>query len=60
MTMYEITFKYKDAWSHGRWNTQSCVVGSVGECIRIYGLNEPDVEYEIVSVKKVGGNDDEN
>lgn len=57
--MVKITFKYKDVYSHGKWNTQSCVVGSVSECIRIYGLDEPDVEYEIISVEKVGDNDGE-
>lgn len=58
--MVEITFKYKDAWSKGRWNTQSCVVSSLDECIRIYGLKEPDVEYEIISIRKLGSHDDDN
>ena len=53
--MFKITFKYKDAYSRGTWNTQSCVVGSVAECIRIYGLDESDVEYEIISVEGVSG-----
>jgi hypothetical protein len=48
--MVKITFKYKDAYSHGKWNTQTCVVGSVSECIRIYGLGV-DCDYKILSVE---------
>lgn len=50
--MVEVTFKYMDAYSHGRWNTQSCIVDSVEECKRIYGLGV-DCEYVIVSVKEL-------
>lgn len=52
--MKEITFKYKDWLSKGKWRTQHCTVDSVEECIRIYGLeNDPTVEYEIVEVKEI-------
>ena len=51
--MYSITFKYADAMSNWEWRTQHCTVESVDECIRIYGLDEPGVEYEIVKVEKV-------
>lgn len=50
--MVKVTFMYKDAWSKGEWRTQTCVVGSVNECIRIYGLGV-DCEYKILSVEKV-------
>lgn len=50
--MYRITFRYCDAYSGWEWRTQSCVVSSVEECIRIYGLGV-DCEYEIISVEKV-------
>ena len=50
--MLEITFKYKDAYTNGKWNTQTCIMRSVEECKRIYGLGV-DCEYEIISVKKV-------
>ena len=50
--MLSITFRYKDAFSKGKWKTQHCVVSSVEECIRIYGLGI-DCEYEIVEVKEV-------
>lgn len=50
--MYEITFRYRDALSNWEWRTQSCVVSSVAECIRIYGLGV-DCEYEIISVTPV-------
>lgn len=51
--MLEIEFEYRDKYTNGRWNTQSCVVSSVEECKRIYGLGV-DCEYRILSVKRVG------
>ena len=50
--MQKITFKYADALSNWQWRTQSCVVTSVAECIKIYGLGI-DCEYEILSVEDV-------
>lgn len=50
--MLEITFRYADAMSNWEWRTQKCVVSSVEECIRIYGLGI-DCEYEIIDVKEV-------
>lgn len=50
--MLEITFRYKDELSKWEWREQSCIVPSVSECIRIYGLGV-DCEYEILSVKEV-------
>lgn len=51
--MKKITFKYRDAWSDGKWCEQSCVVSNIRECIRIYGLNEGDVEWQLVSVEDI-------
>lgn len=51
--MLNITFKYKDAMSNWEWRTQSCIVSSVEECKRIYGLDNGDVEYEILEVKEI-------
>lgn len=50
--MYEIKFKYKDAWTGDKWSEQTCVMNSVSECKRLYGLGV-DCDYEIISVKKV-------
>lgn len=50
--MIRVTFKYKDKYSHGKWNTQSCVCESVDQCIKWYGLGI-DCEYEIISVTNV-------
>lgn len=50
--MLHIEFEYRDAWSNGKWNTQECVVRSVKECIKLYGLGV-DCEYRIVSIKEV-------
>lgn len=52
MQMLDITFKYRDEMSNWKWRTQSCVVSSVEECKRIYGLDNGDVEYEILEVKE--------
>lgn len=50
--MLNITFKYRDEMSNWKWRTQSCVVSSVEECKRIYGLDNGDVEYEILEIKE--------
>lgn len=50
--MKEITFRYADALSNWEWRTQHCIVESVEECIRIYGLGI-DCEYEILEVKDI-------
>ena len=52
--MLHIKFKYKDEWSKGKWREQECVVSSLAECKKIYGLGV-DCEYEIISVEKIGG-----
>lgn len=51
--LFKITFRYRDKMSNWEWRTQSCVMRSVDECIRVYGLGL-DCDYEIVSVEKVG------
>lgn len=50
--MVEVVFEYCDRYSNGRWNKQSCIVSSVNECIRIYGLGV-DCDYHILSVKEI-------
>ncbi len=50
--MVKVTFRYRDDYTHGEWQTQTCVVRSVEECIRIYGLGV-DCEYRIISVEDV-------
>ena len=50
--MLKITFEYCDAWTNGKWNKQTCVVSSVAECKRIYGLGI-DCEYRIISVEEI-------
>ena len=51
--MKRITFRFADAMSNYQWITRSCTVESVDECIRIYGLDEGAVVYEIISVEDV-------
>ena len=51
--MLKIKFKYKDEYSHGQWLEQECVMPSLKECIKWYGLGE-DCEYEIISIEEVG------
>lgn len=49
--MKKIKFKYRDEYTHGEWREQECVVRSLDECIKIYGLNE--CEYEIISEEEM-------
>ena len=48
-----IKFRYRDNLSKWQWREQECTVSSVAECKRVYGLDEDDVEYEILSVEDV-------
>jgi hypothetical protein len=50
--MLNIKFEYKDEMSNWEWRKQECIVSSVEECIRIYGLGV-DCEYRIISVEEV-------
>jgi hypothetical protein len=50
--MVEVTFRYADAMSNWEWRKQHCIVESVEECKRIYGLGV-DCEYEIIEVKEL-------
>lgn len=47
--MVRIKFRYADAISGWKWREQECIVSSVAECIRLYGLGK-DCDYEILSV----------
>lgn len=50
--MLRITFKYRDQYCRdGSWNTQTCVMRSVDECIKWYGLDQ--CEYQIIDVQEV-------
>lgn len=51
--MLRITFRYADDMSNYQWRTQHCEVESEEECIRIYGLDAPDVEYEIIKKEEI-------
>jgi len=50
--MVKVTFEYADAMSGWKWQKQSCVMSSVQECIKFYGLGV-DCEYRIISVEEV-------
>ena len=50
--MVKVKFKYRDYLSNGKWNEQQCVVSSVSECIKLYGLGI-DCDYEIVSTEEI-------
>ena len=56
--MVHVVFRYRDEMSGWEWREQECVVRSVQECIRIYGLGK-DCDYQILDVveihKKKGG-----
>ena len=48
--MLKIDFKYRDEMSKGKWRHQSCVVESIAECKRIYGLGK-DCEYPFEKIE---------
>ena len=55
ISVFKIEFEYKDVCSKGKWNKQSCIMSSVEECKRMYGLGE-DCEYRIISVSEINYN----
>lgn len=50
--MVRVEFEYADAMSNWEWRKQSCIVSSVEECKKIYGLGV-DCEYRIIKVEEV-------
>ena len=50
--MVKVKFEYRDEMSKGEWREQECIVSSVQECKRIYGLGI-DCEYKIIDVEEV-------
>lgn len=50
--MLHIRFRHRDEFCRdGKFREQECVVPSVDECRRIYGLDQ--CEHEILEVRKV-------
>lgn len=50
--MVKVAFEYRDELSKYEWRKQTCVVESVQECKKLYGLGV-DCDYRIISVEKV-------
>lgn len=50
--MLKIQFEYRDKYCFSKWNKQECIVSSVEECKRIYGLGV-DCEYKITSIEEI-------
>ena len=51
--MVRVVFQYRDNMSKGEWREQECLVSSVEEAKRIYGLDGSDptlLEYKIIEV----------
>jgi len=54
--MVRVVFQYRDKMSKGEWEEQTCIVSSVEECKRIYGLDGSDptlLDYKIIKVEEV-------
>lgn len=50
--MVHVRFKYRDEFCRdGKFREQECVVRSVEECKKLYGLDQ--CEHEILEVKEV-------
>ena len=50
--MLKIKFEYYDEMSNGEWREHQCIVSSIAECKRIYGLRI-DCDYRIISVEEI-------
>ena len=49
---FKITFEYRDEMSNWEWRKQTCVMSSVAECKKVYGLGV-DCDYRIIDVEQV-------
>jgi hypothetical protein len=49
---FKITFEYCDEMSNWKWKKQTCVMSSVAECKKVYGLGV-DCEYRIIEVEQI-------
>ncbi len=49
---FKITFEYRDEMSNWQWRRQTCVMSSVAECKKVYGLGV-DCEYRIIEVEQI-------
>ena len=50
--MLEIEFEFRDELSGWEWRKCTCIMSSVEECIKFYGLGV-DCDYRIISVEEV-------
>ena len=50
--MLKIKFEYCDEMSRGEWREQECIVSSIAEWKRIYGLGI-DCDYRSISVEEL-------
>ena len=50
--MVKVVFEYMDRYTNGEWNRQKCIVESVEDRKKIYGLGI-DCSYRIISVEEV-------
>lgn len=57
--MYKIVFEYADSYSNWQWRRQECIMSSLQECIKVYGLGY-DCDYRIISMEKLNDNDEED
>ena len=49
---FKITFEYRDEMSNWQWRKQTCVMRSVAECKKVYGLGV-DCDYRIIEVEQI-------
>lgn len=50
--MLHIKFEYCDEMSNFKWKEQECIVSSLQECKKLYGLGI-DCDYRIISIEKI-------
>ena len=50
--MVQVTFEFKDEYTHGKWRKQSCTVENLDKCIEIYGLDR-GCEYRIIDIQEI-------
>lgn len=49
---FKIVFEYRDEMSNHQWRRQECIMSSVEECKKVYGLGV-DCDYRIIEIEQV-------
>ena len=48
--MIHVEFEFIDEYTHGKWQRQECIVSSLKEMIKLYGLDQ--IQWRIIKMEE--------